>query len=310
MKAVLCPKYGPAELLTLAEITKPTPKKDEVLIRIKATSVTASDVLLRGLKVNGVFRWFVQLIFGFGKPRNPVLGMVCSGIIERVGSKVTKFSEGDPVFAYGGVSPLKNRFGTYAEYICLPEDWNLTFKPKNLSFQESASLPYGGLLSMHCIQKADLKSGQSILIYGASGSIGSMAIQLAKLKAVKVTAVCSEGNFELVRNLGADQVIDYRNQNAIDKLEKYDWVFDAVGESKNSDFKTFCRNALLPQGKYISIDDEIPSTRKENFLLLKELAEQGKIKPVIDSCFPMEEMIQAHRHVEKGHKRGNVIINV
>lgn len=310
MKAIECLKYGGSENLVLSEVEKPTPKDNEVLIKIHATSVTTSDVLIRRLNEPLVPRFILQMIFGFGKPRNPILGMVTSGVVESKGNAVTNFNIGDEVFAYGSVSPTKRHFGSYAEYICLPEDWNIAHKPANKSFEEAAAIPYGGLLASHLLKKTDLKSGDKVLIYGASGSIGTMAIQLAKQAGARVTSVCSSKNFELVKSLGSDEVIDYTSENAESQLETYKYVIDAVGNSKSSTLKEKSKKALTQNGKYISIDHGTPLTPKEAFLNLKTLAEQEKIKAVIDRVYPLEKMAEAHQYVEQGHKRGNVVITV
>lgn len=310
MKAIECLKYGGSENLVLSEVEKPTPKDNEVLIKIHATSVTTSDVLIRRLNEPLVPRFILQMIFGFGKPRNPILGMVTSGVVEGKGNAVTNFNIGDEVFAYGSVSPTKRHFGSYAEYICLPEDWNIAHKPANKSFEEAAAIPYGGLLASHLLKKTDLKSGDKVLIYGASGSIGTMAIQLAKQAGAYVTSVCSSKNSELVKSLGSDEVIDYTSENAESQLETYKYVIDAVGNSKSSTLKEKSKKALTQNGKYISIDHGTPLTPKEAFLNLKTLAEQEKIKAVIDRVYPLEKMAEAHQYVEQGHKRGNVVITV
>ncbi len=310
MKAIECLKYGGSENLVLTEVEKPSPKDNEILIKIHATSVTTSDVLIRRMNEPIITKFILQLIFGFGKPRNPILGMVSSGIIENKGKNVSSFKIGDEVFAYGSVSPTKRHFGSYAEYICLPEDWNIAHKPANISHNEAAAIPYGGLLASHLLQKSSINKGDKVLIYGASGSIGTMAIQLAKNAGAIVTSVCSGRNFELVKSLGSDTMIDYRAENAESKLETYKYVIDAVGNSKSSIIKEKSKKTLLPKGKYISIDHGTPLTPKDAFLNLKSLAEQEKIKPVIDSVFPLEKMAEAHAYVEKGHKRGNVIITV
>lgn len=310
MKAIECLKYGGSENLVLSEVEKPTPKDNEVLIKIHATSVTTSDVLIRRLNESLVPRFILQMIFGFGKPRNPILGMVTSGVVESKGNAVTNFNIGDEVFAYGSISPTKRHFGSYAEYICLPEDWNIAHKPANKSFEEAAAIPYGGLLASHLLKKTDLKRGDKVLIYGASGSIGTMAIQLAKQAGAHVTSVCSSKNFELVKSLGSDEVIDYTSENAESQLETYKYVIDAVGNSKSSALKEKSKKALTKSGKYISIDHGTPLTPKEAFLNLKTLAEQEKIKAVIDRVYPLEKMAEAHQYVEQGHKRGNVVITV
>ncbi len=310
MKAIKCLKYGGPENLVLTEIEKPSPKDNEVLIKIHATSVTTSDVLIRRMNEAPIPKFILQCVFGFGKPRKPILGMVSSGIIESKGKSVSTFNIGDEVFAYGSVSPTKRHFGSYAEYICLPEDWHIALKPENMSHNEAAAIPYGGLLASHLLHKTVIKKGDKVLIYGASGSIGSMAIQLAKNAGAIVTSVCSGRNFELVKSLGSDFVIDYTTEDAESHLETYKYVIDAVGNSKSSTLKEKSKKALLTKGKYISIDHGIPLTPKEAFLNLKSLAEQEKIKPVIDSIYPIEKMAEAHAYVEKGHKRGNVIITV
>ena len=310
MKAVECIKYGAPENLKLKEVSKPQPKENEVLIKIHATSVTTSDVLIRGLNAPFIYRMIVQLIFGFGRPRNPVLGMVVSGTIEDKGAAVNKFNIGDEVFAYCSVSPTKQRFGSYAEYICLPEEWNLALKPENMSFEEAAAIPYGGLLAAFMINKMDLQKGDKVLIYGASGSIGTMAVQLAKLKGAIVTSVCSGRNFELVKSLGSDHAIDYTADDAVAQLATYKYVVDAVGNSKTSLLKEKSKRAITPDGKYISIDHGTPMTPKSTFLELKNLAEQGKLTPVIDRVYPLEKIVEAHTYVESGRKRGNVIVTI
>lgn len=310
MKAIIIEKYGGPEVLKVKDVEKPTPKSDEVLIQIKATSVTASDVLIRSLKVPFLYKLLVQLIFGFGRPRNPILGMVASGIIAEKGKDVTKFDVGDEVFAYCSMPPMKLRFGSYAEYICLPEEWNLTLKPTNINFEEAAAIPYGGLLAAHLINKTSINEGDKVLIYGASGSIGTMAVQLAKNAGAIVTSVCSGKNFELVKSLGSDKVIDYTISNAESQLETYKYVIDAVGKNKTSTLKVKSKQAINKKGKYLSIDNGTPQTPKKSFLALKELVEEGKLKAVIDKIYPLEEVVEAHRYVETGHKRGSVILSV
>lgn len=310
MKAIKCLKYGGIEHLVLEEVKKPTPKANEVQIKIHASAVTASDVLLRKMDEGPINKFILQLIFGFGKPRNPILGMVTSGTITAKGKDVKGFNIGDEVFAYGSMSATKRHFGSYAEFICLPEDWNIAKKPTNISHQEAAALPYGGLLATHLLSQANIKTGDKILIYGASGSIGTMAIQLAKNMGAYVSSVCSSKNFELVRSLGSDKVIDYTKAEALSQLETYKYVFDAVGNSKTSPLKEQSKTALEPGGQYISIDKGIPLTPKSAFLSLKDLASQGKLKAIIDRVYPLEQIAEAHHYVEKGHKRGNVVISI
>lgn len=310
MKAIKCLKYGGSENLVMDDFEKPSPKANEVLIKIKATSVTASDILIRKLDEPPIPKFILQLIFGFGKPKNPILGMVSSGVVVDKGAKVTSFNVGDEVFAYGSISPMKHRFGSYAEFICLPQDWNIALKPENVSYEEAAAIPYGGLLASHLINQAEIKKGDEVLIYGASGSIGTAALQLAKNAGAQVTSVCSERNFELVHSLGSDKVIDYSAENAVDELGTYKYVIDAVGNSKTSTLKEKSKGALSDGGKYLSIDNGVPKTPKRSFLKLRELVESGRLKPVIDKVFPLEKMAEAHNYVELGHKRGNVIVTV
>jgi alcohol dehydrogenase len=294
----------------LKEVPIPNPNDNEVLVKIYATSVTASDVLMRGLKAPFIFKILIQLMMGFGKPRNPILGMVLSGLIEDTGKKVTKFKKGDKVFAYGAMTPLKLRFGSYAEYICLPEDWVIATKPQNITFEEAAAIPYGAFLAWYYFKNLEIQKGQKVLIYGASGSIGTMAIQLAKNKGAIVTAVCSNKNFEMVQSLGADKTIDYAIPESSTLLEKYDLVFDAVGKSKTSQLKTISKKALTSTGKYISVDDKTPSQTQKDLYRIKDMVEQEQLKVIIDRTYSLEEMVEAHKYVEQGHKKGNVVITV
>lgn len=236
--------------------------------------------------------------------------MVASGIIAEKGKDVTKFDVGDEVFAYCSMPPMKLRFGSYAEYICLPEEWNLALKPTNINFEEAAAIPYGGLLAAHLINKTSINKGDKVLIYGASGSIGTMAVQLAKNAGAIVTSVCSGKNFELVKSLGSEKVIDYTKSNAESQLETYKYVIDAVGKNKTSTLKVKSKQAINKKGKYLSIDNGTPKTPKKSFLALKELVEEEKLKAVIDKIYPLEEVVEAHRYVETGHKRGSVILSV
>lgn len=310
MKAIICSKYGPPEVLSLQEVDKPIPKDDEVLIKIYATAVTASDVLMRGLDAPFIFRFLIQLMLGFGKPRNPIMGMVLSGVVENVGKDVTAFKKDDQVFASGSMSSFKLRFGSYAEYMCLPENWTLAIKPSNVNFKEAAAIPYGAGLAWYYFKNMGIKQGQKVLIYGASGSVGLMATQLAKNAGATVTAVCSGKNFDLVKSLGADKAIDYTQSDSVSQLEEYDFIFDAVGKTKSSELKKQSKKALSSNGKYISVDDQAPSTSKLDFLKIKALVEQGKIKATIDSIYSLEEMAEAHKFVEQGHKKGSVVVSV
>jgi NADPH:quinone reductase-like Zn-dependent oxidoreductase len=309
MKAIVCTKYGSPEVLQIKNVEKPIPKDDEVLIKIFATAVTASDCIVRGFKVPLLMKIPMALAVGFPKPRNPILGQVLSGEIETTGKDVTRFKNGDQIIAFTYM-----RFGTYAEYTCLPEKSAIALKPSNLTYEEAAAIPYGGMLALYNLKKGNIQSGQNILIYGASGAIGTSAIQLAKYYGAKVTGVCSTANLEFVKSIGADTILDYTKDNLASNGELYDFIFDAVGKRKSSIFKIQCKQALAPNGKYISVDDETPKIQSEDIIeiltLLKVLVETGKIKPVIDRCYPLEQMVEAHRYVDKGHKKGNVVITV
>jgi len=312
MKAIVCTKYGPPEVLQLKEVEKPIPKDTEVLIKIFATAVTASDGIVRRFDLP---RWhplglMMGLVVGFKRPRNPILGMVLAGEVESAGKDVTLFKSGDRVFGWTLKSSLQTQFGTYAQYKCLPENSVLVLKPPNTSFEEAAAIPYGGLLALLYVTKGDIQSGQKVLIYGASGAIGTLAVQLAKHFGGVVTGVCSTANIELVKSLGADAVIDYTKDDITSRGERYDFILDAVGKRKSSDLKLQLKNVLTPNGKYVSVDEGSPNATVEDLIFLKELVEAGQLKPVIDRCYPLEQIVEAHRYVDKGHKKGNVVITV
>ncbi len=303
MKAIECTKYGPPEVLQLKEVEKPTPRENEICIKVYAAAVTASDCIVRGFNVPGKFRIPMGLALGFNKPRQPILGMVLAGEIESKGKNVTGFTNGSQVYAFN-----IRRFGAYAEYICLPENEVIAVKPSTLTYEEAAAIPYGGMIALHYLRKGNIHSGQKILIYGASGAVGTSAVQLARFFKAKVTGVCSTTNVELVKSLGADSVIDYTKEDCTDGRESYDFIFDAVGKKKSS--KLSFQKALSPTGKFISVDDGSPKLHREDLIFLTKLVETGQIKAVIDKCYPLEQIVEAHRYVEMGHKKGNVIILV
>lgn len=318
MKAIVCTKYGPPEVLQYREVPKPVPKNNEVLIRIHATAVTASDCIVRKFRVpaknrfpKGVFMELMMgIMLGFGKPRNPILGMVFAGEIESTGKHIKRFKKGDKVFGFTVSVGIRMRFGTYSEYMCLSEKYIIALKPSGISYEEAAAIPYGGMLAMYFLKKGKIESRKKVLVYGASGAIGTMAIQIAGYFGAEVTGVCSTKNLELVRSLGAGNVIDYTKEDHLPVGELFDLVFDAVGEFKSSALKLQCKKALTAKGKYISVDHGSPKSHMENIELLKKLAESGHIKAIIDKIFPLEQMVEAHRYVDRGHKKGSVVIKV
>jgi NADPH:quinone reductase-like Zn-dependent oxidoreductase len=322
MKAIVCTRYGPPDVLQIKEIPQPVPKDNQVLIKIHATTVTSGDIRVRGFTVPLSFWLPARLALGLRRPKNAVLGSELSGEVVAAGKDVTRFKKGDQVFAYPG-----HHAGGYAEYICLPEDACLALKPVNLTFEESAAVPFGGNTALYFLKKAKIRSGQKVLIYGASGSVGTFAVQIARYFGAQVTAVCGPGNLELVASLGAGKVIDYTKEDFARNGETYDVIFDTVGKSPFSDCLRSLKKegiylhavaapavmlrmrwASLTSGKKLFGGTAVPDT--ENLALLKELIEAGKIKPVIDRCYPLEQIAEAHRYAEKGHKKGNVVITV
>ncbi|EOQ21701.1 NAD(P)-dependent alcohol dehydrogenase [Bacillus cereus] len=299
MKAIICTKYGPPNVLQLQNVEKPKPKKNEVLVKIHATSVSTGDCRIRGFNSPLLFWIPMRIILGFRKPRKPILGVELSGEIEDIGTDVTQFKKGDQVFALTELN-----LGGYAEYTCVHESGLIALKPTNVTYEEAAVIPFGGTSALHFLRKGQIKKGQRVLIYGASGSVGTAAVQLAKYFGATVTAICSSSNFELVTALGADNVIDYMKEDFTKRGEHYDIIFDAVGKYK----KSLCTDALVPNGKYVSVNRMMAKVSKEDMNLLKQLAETEKLKPVIDRTYRLEEIAEAHIYVEKGHKKGNVSI--
>ncbi len=305
MRAAVCTRYGPPEVLRLEELATPVPRKNEVRIRIGATAVTSSDTYVRGLRLSPAYRMMARLALGWNGPRQPVLGMVLSGVVDSVGAAVTSFEVGDRVFGFD-----QHLFGTYAQYVCWPEDGILATRPANLSDEEAAAIPYGGLLALHFLRKAGVRAGQRVLVFGASGAVGTSAVQLARHLGAEVTGVCSTANVELVKSLGATRVVDYTVEDFVDGAERYDVIFDAVGKKKSAAALRRCQQVLAPGGVCISVDDGKPELRREDLVLLGELASRGEIRPVIDRTYALEDIVDAHRYVDMGHKRGNVIISV
>ncbi len=305
MKAIVCTQYGPPEVLQFKEIGTPVPGDNEVRVRIHATTVTIGDVFIRiGRHPDSKFySLMLRLVFGFRKPRNSILGMEIAGEIDLVGKDVTRFKKGDRVFG----STFGIKFGGHTEYKCFPENGMLLPKPANITYGEAATLPGGGVTALRCLRKAHLKKGQTVLVNGASGAVGTNAIQLAKYFGAVVTGVCSTANVELVKSLGADTVIDYTKVDITDNAETYDVVFDAVGKLPSSRAKKILKN----KGVYLNVLTHSGSGEKiEELESLKKLAQDGEIKPVVDRHYSFEQIIEAHRYVEKGHKKGNVVITV
>ncbi|MED1780518.1 NAD(P)-dependent alcohol dehydrogenase [Brevibacillus fortis] len=302
MRAVVCTKYGSPDVLELKEVEKPILKDNEILIKVHATTVTSGDCRIRAFKSPFLLWIPMRLVLGLTKPRNPILGVELSGEIEAIGKKVKRFKKGDQVYALSGM-----RCGAHAEYICLHENAVVGVKPTNASYEEAAAIPFGGTTALHFFRKGKLQKGHKVLIYGASGSVGTSAVQLAKYFGAEVTGVCSTANVELVKALGADYVIDYTKEDFTKKEERYDIVFDAVGKAT----KSHCVKALAPKGRFLTVDGQgIAKVRTEDLDFLKELMEAGEIKAVIDRCYSLEQVPDAHRYVETGRKKGNVVIRV
>jgi NADPH:quinone reductase-like Zn-dependent oxidoreductase len=309
MKAVICTRYGPPDVLQFKEVEKPVPKENEILVEIRASAVTASDIFIRSSNIPLRMRIPMRIMLGIFKPRRKIIGLVFAGIVKSAGPEIKRFAPGDEVYGMTGF-----HLGTYAEYTCIKETDSTTgcvaIKPQNISFEEATSAVYGGSLAFQFMEKGRIRAKQNILIYGASGTSGVIAVQYGKYLGANVTAVCSGKHMEFVKSLGADNVIDYTNTDTPDKDIKFDFILDSVGKAKKSKLKENCKKALSDTGKYASIDDGnlVLSSKRLDFLT--GLIENGAIKPVVDRIYPLEEIVEAHRYVEKGHKTGGVAITI
>ncbi len=306
MKAIVYTQYGSPEVLHLTEIAKPAPRDNEVLIKVRATTVTIGDTIMRSfnLPVSGWQKLMARLFLGIRHPKRPILGMELAGDVEAIGPAVTRFKIGDAVMA----STLSVNFGGYAEYKCFPQDDLLVIKPVILSYEEAAAAVGAGMTALRCLRKANLRPGQKVLIYGASGAVGTCAVQLAKHHfEAEVTGVCSTTNLDLVKSLGADQAIDYTQEDFIRSGPIYDVVFDAVGKLVASHGK----QALKPGGLYLNVHTDSGNGEKlADLLAVKDIIEAGQFTPAIDRCYPLEQIVAAHQYVDTGHKKGNVVVNV
>ena len=304
MKAAICTVYGPPEVLQLRDVTKPRPKANEVLVKIKAAGVNSADVRIRGLVVDGFMRFVMRLVLGMRKPRKSILGTTLSGVIEEVGEKVTKFKTGDEIFATTGLG-----LGAYAEYICLPETGTIAIKPVKSSFEQAVAILFGGLSALYFLRKAgiDKKLKQNVMIYGATGAVGSAAVQIAKHFQANVTSVCSEQGADLAYKLGSDSVIFYTNQDFIKLQQHFDIIFDAVGKLKKKD----CQHLLKPNANYVTVGGlDVAKETQEQMQFLIGLYDKDELKAIIDKVYSLDNIVDAHRYVDTGKKKGNVIVRI
>jgi len=330
MKAVVFTEYGPPDVLKLTEVEKPVPKDNELLIRVYATPVNYGDTSARNFANISAREFNMPLLFwlparfafGFRKPKNPVLGSELAGEVEATGKDVKKFKKGDKIFAYRGM-----KMGANAEYLCMPEEGVVAIKPSNMTYEEASAVPYGGIMALSLLRKVDIQKGQKVLINGASGGIGSLAVQLAKYFGAEVTGVCSTPRLEYVKALGADKVIDYTEEDFTKNGETYDLIFDILGRSSFSR----CKGSLTKNGRYLlasfkmgkliqmlrtsiigskKVKCALASEKPEDLIFLKKLVEAGNIKTIIDKHYPLKQTAEAHKYVEEGFKKGNVVITL
>jgi NADPH:quinone reductase-like Zn-dependent oxidoreductase len=301
MKAVVYTRPGSPDVLQLEEVEKPIPSEDEILVSVYATTVTPGDCNLRRFPIPVLFWLLMRVLYGVRRPRGRILGSDVAGDIEAVGKDVNLFRKGDRVFASTEMS-----FGANAEYVSMPEAGVVAKKPANMTYEEAAAVPFGALAALFFLRKGGIQRGQRVLINGASGGVGTFAVQLAKAFGTDVTGVCGTANLELVRSLGADEAIDYTKEDFTESGELYDLIFDAVGKSSLSE----CREVLPPYGTYVTTQEGLARHSKEDLVFLRELIEAGKIRSVIDRRYSLEKIAEAHRYVETGHKTGSVVIHV
>lgn len=304
MKAIVCEKYGAPEVLKLTTVDQPMAKDHEIRINIKATAVNSGDVRVRGLAVEGFLKIVMRFVLGFNKPRKSILGNVYAGVVDQVGKNVTQFQLNDEVFGLTGF-----KFGTNAEYITISAKSMLTKKPKNASFEEAAALVFGAHTAIHFLTKANIESipNPKVLIYGATGSVGTAAVQIAKHFNAHVVAVCGEHGVSLTEKMGADRIIVYTQEDFTQISEKFDIIFDAVGKIS----KKQCKSLLNENGIFKTVGGlEVASEQISQLELVRTLFEQGKYNPTIDKTFSMEEIVEAHRYVDSGRKKGNVVIKI
>ena len=323
MKVVEYEKYGPPDVLMIKDRMLPTPKADEVLIKIYTTTVSSADSRMRAFDVNPLMWLPMRIYLGFLGPRKKVLGYTLAGIIEEVGQNVTLFEKGEQVFGSTGLQG-----GSHAEYICLPETANLIHKPSDLSYEQATSIPFGGTTALYFLRKGSIRKGQKVLIYGASGALGTAAVQIAKHMGAVVTGICGKTNMNLVKSLGADFVVDYRENGFLKHQQPYDVIFDTVGKSPFSEcvaslnktgiYLRAVHMELLPllRGFWVNLTSKkkvvggISDDLKEDLIFLKKLHSEGKFTPVVDRTYPLDEIVEAHSYVDRGHKKGNVVITM